>query len=82
VAFPVLSFPPHPHPRPVSPVVPASTAKKGKPAAKTKSLDIIKTIPIELAPVADLLTVLELEGLQEAVDLSAVSILFYLFISS
>ena len=66
-----------PHPQPESPSVPAAPAKKGKPATKAKGLDIIKTIPIEEVPAVDLLSVSELEGLQDSVDLTAVSNLFY-----
>jgi len=66
-----------PRPQLESPSVPAAPAKKGKPATKTKGLDVIKTIPIEEVPTVDLLSVSELEGLQNSVDLTAVSNLFY-----
>lgn len=72
--IPSVIIPPRPHP--ASPVPSPAPIKKGKPAAKARSSDVVKTIAIEEAPVADLLTVPELEGLQGSVDLAAVRILF------
>lgn len=68
-----------PCPQPESPSTPATPSKKGKLAAKSKSSDVIKTIPIEEVPPVDLLSVTELEGLQDGVDLAAVSYFIYLF---
>lgn len=70
-----------PRPQPISPVVPAAPPKKGKPATKGKSSDVIKTIPIEEVPASALLTVPELEGLQDSVDLAAVSNYLIFFFS-
>lgn len=68
-----------PRPLPASPVVAATPVKKGKTVAKAKGSDVLKTIPVEEVPASSLLTVPELEGLQDAVDLSAVSKLFFFF---
>ena len=68
-----------PRPQPELPSVPATPVKKGKPAAKSKRSDIIKMIPIEEVPSVDLLSVTELEGLQDGVDLAAVSYVFIFF---
>ena len=59
-----------PRPQPESPSVP--TVKKGKTASKSKSSGVCKTIPIEEVPPVDLLSVTELEGLRDGVDIAAV----------